>query len=351
VGVIQAKDGDFYGLTNSGGAANRGTIFMITPAGVETVLHSFHDGTVENDGADPLSGLIQGTDGNFYGTTSVGGASESGTVFMATPSGQETVLYSFGSVPKDGLSPYAGLVQGTDGNFYGTTRGGGSYGDGTVFSVTPSGKETTLYSFGSIPNDGLNGSLGDLIQGIDGNFYGTTGTGGDGSIDGGVDNAGTVFMVTTSGHETILHSFRSRGAENDGAEPRGLLEGTDGNFYGAITTGGSTGCGAIFQLSSEQAKLFDVTAPLSTISGSPIQVSVTALDRNGNLVVGYTGELKISSTDSTYLLTNTGPLTFKNGVCTFSIILKDPGKVTVTATDPASKTTGTSGIIVVYPHA
>jgi uncharacterized repeat protein (TIGR03803 family) len=128
-GLVQGTDGNFYGTTSSGGAHSHGTVFKITPAGLETVLHSFAGGS---DGQRPTAGLVQGTDGNFYGTTYFGGADNEGTVFKITPAGVETVLYSFAG-GSDGKYPDAGLVQGTDGNFYGTTGNGGAHSAGTVF--------------------------------------------------------------------------------------------------------------------------------------------------------------------------------------------------------------------------
>jgi uncharacterized repeat protein (TIGR03803 family) len=205
--LIQGSDGNFYGTTAEGGANSAGgtkpggTLFKLTPAGVETVLYSF--GSSSTDGTAP-NGVIQGTDGNFYGTTSHGGANqfgtgggvnnEAGTAFKITPAGVETVLYSFGSSSTDGVIP-TGLIQGTDGNFYGTTSGGGanSAGDtksaGTVFELTPAGVETVLYSFGSNSSDGTEPN-GFLIQGSDGNFYGTT------LFSGGVHNDGTVWSLS-----------------------------------------------------------------------------------------------------------------------------------------------------------
>ena len=131
------------------------------------------------DGEDPVAGLVQGTDGNFYGTTLYGGANGDGTVFKITPNGMLTTLHSFGSQVGDGTWPDGGLVQGTDGNFYGTTLIGGSHPDfGTVFSITPSGTLTILHSFGRQgAGEGLNPYAG-LVQGTDGNFYGTTESGG-----------------------------------------------------------------------------------------------------------------------------------------------------------------------------
>jgi uncharacterized repeat protein (TIGR03803 family) len=221
-GIIQGSDGNFYGTTQLGGTSNIGTVFKITPAGVETVLHSFAGGTT--DGSNP-NALIEGSDGNFYGTTPSGGTGGYGTVFKITPAGVETVLHSFAGGTTDGSNPSA-LIQGRDGNFYGITGGGGTSNNGTVFKITPAGVETVFYSFAGGTTDGAYPSSA-LIQGSDGNFYGTT-------YQGGNAGAGTVFRITSTGVEAVLHSFAEY---TDGINPNALIEGSDGNFYGT-TEGG-----------------------------------------------------------------------------------------------------------------
>ena len=179
-----------YGTTEYGGANRYGTVFKITPSGALTKLYSFCSQSGCADGANPFGPLVQATDGNLYGTTQIGGANTSGcggqgcgTVFKITPSGTLTTLYSFCSQSgcPDGANPYSRLVQATDGNFYGTTVSGGAFtycgfagGCGTVFKITPSGSLTTLHSFDG--GDGA-GPLG-LVQATGGNFYGTTSSGG-----------------------------------------------------------------------------------------------------------------------------------------------------------------------------
>jgi uncharacterized repeat protein (TIGR03803 family) len=250
-GLAQATDGNFYGTTSTGGAYHDGTVFKITPSGALTTLHSFHAG----DGANPDTGLIQATDGNFYGTTFLGGANDEGTVFSITPSGTLTTLHSFDI--SDGQFPL-GLVQGTDGNFYGATEYGGllvnAYcveggpGCGTVFKVIPSGTLTTLYNFCSLSAcaDGEEPRVG-LIQGAGGGFYGTT------SVRG-ANNGGTVFKLMPSSTLTILYNFCSQTNCTDGADASGLVQGTDGNFYGTTLVGGESiycpvaSCGTIFKL-------------------------------------------------------------------------------------------------------
>lgn len=132
--LVQGTDGNFYGTTHVGGAFGDGTVFKISPGGTFKVVHSF-DGT---DGYLPFAGLIQGTDGNLYGTTSFGGANNDGTIFQITTAGALTTLYTFCSETNcaDGANPDGALVQGTDGDFYGTTNAGGSNADGTVFKLS-----------------------------------------------------------------------------------------------------------------------------------------------------------------------------------------------------------------------
>jgi uncharacterized repeat protein (TIGR03803 family) len=233
-GLIQGSDGNFYGTTASGGTSGRGTVFKITPSGTETVLYSFPAGSSE-----PYTGLIEGGDGNFYGTTGANGTSDDGTAFKITPSGTETVLHVFPKTGSDGQIPYAGLIEGSDGNLYGTTYFGGSNGLGTVFKVTPSGTETVLYSFAGGSSDGEHPYAG-VIQGSDGNFYGTT-------YQGGAGGYGTVFKITPSGTETVLYSFA--GGSSDGADPEaGVIQGSDGNFYGNTYLGGAGNLGTVFKL-------------------------------------------------------------------------------------------------------
>lgn len=235
-GVVQGIDGNFYGTTYSGGEYGSGVVFRLTPSGTETVLYSF--GASSGDAEVPYAPLIQGTDGNFYGTTVLGGANDDGAVFKITPSGQETVLYSFGSSAGDGQNPYDGLLQGRDGNFYGTTRVGGANNLGTVFKITPSGVETPLWSFGS-GSDGQH-PFASLIEDSSGNFYGTT-------LEGGANFRGTVFELTAGGNEMVLYSFGAVSGDA-GGPTTGLVQASDGNFYGTTQAGGTNGDGAVYKL-------------------------------------------------------------------------------------------------------
>ncbi|HXJ93875.1 MAG TPA: choice-of-anchor tandem repeat GloVer-containing protein [Terriglobia bacterium] len=247
--LVQATNGEFYGTSPDGGAYGEGSVFEITPAGKLTTLYSFCAQSGCLDGGNPESALVQGNEGNLYGTAIDGGANGYGTIFRIAPSGTLTTLYSFCSEAgcPDGVTPWGGLAQGTDGNFYGTTLNGGDNGYGTVFKVTPSGTLTTLHEFCSQINcpDGAN-PRGTMVQGVDGNFYGTT-------FYGGATGYGTVFSITRTGTLTTLYSFCSQSGCADGAEPyAGLVQGTDGNFYGTTWQGGigncaEVGCGTIFK--------------------------------------------------------------------------------------------------------
>jgi uncharacterized repeat protein (TIGR03803 family) len=243
-GLVLSTDGNFYGTTFTGGPDYYGTVFKITPAGTLTTLHSF----TYTDGDHPNGGtLVQDADGEFYGTTTYGGANKQGTVFRITPSGRLTTLYSFcvQSNCTDGEQPIGGLVQAVDGNFYGAASFGGTknsscpYGCGTVFKITPKGKLTTLHSFdssdGAIPNG--------LVQAVDGNLYGATGAGG-------AYTGGTVFRITSGGKLTTLYNFCAQSNCTDGAGPWWPVQATDGNFYGATSTGGAYGYGTVFRITS-----------------------------------------------------------------------------------------------------
>ena len=207
-GLVQATNGDFYATTAGGGANGGGTVFRITPSGTLTTLYSFCSQSGCTDGAGPYAGLVQATNGDFYGTTQLGGANSRGTVFKINPSGTLTTLYSFCSQGgcTDGAYPYAGLIQATNGDFFGTTPAGGANGYGTVFKIAAGGTLTTLYSFCSQSGctDGASPHAG-LVQATNGDHYGTTTSGGANG-----PGTGTVFRITPSGTLTTLYSFCSQ---------------------------------------------------------------------------------------------------------------------------------------------
>jgi uncharacterized repeat protein (TIGR03803 family) len=230
-GLINVK-GTLYGTTFLGGANGDGTVFKLTTSGTETVLHNFPTGS--RDGYFLYAGLLN-VKGTLYSTTYAGGASSFGTVFSITTSGAETVLYSFKGAPGDGLFPYAGLIN-VKGTLYGATYEGGANYDGTVFAITTSGAETVLYSFKGGSGDGEDPEAG-LIN-VKGTLYGTT-------YEGGANGDGTVFKITTSGAETVLHSF---GGLGDGALPLAGLLNFEGTLYGTTYEGGANGDGTVFSL-------------------------------------------------------------------------------------------------------
>lgn len=244
-GLVQGGDGTFYGTTYSGGANRIGTVFQMTPGGELTTLVDFTGNGASNKGREPLAGLVRGSDGNFYGTTSAGGIYNSGTVFKMKPGSELTTLvnFNYNGVSNKGLYPYAELIQGSNGNFYGTTANGGANDLGTVFTMTPAGVLTTLVEFtGNGASNKGSRPLGSLVQSSDGSFLGTTASGGD-------NNLGTVFKMMPGGELTTLVNFTGNGASNKGASPHaGLVQGTDGNFYGTTQLGGMNGAGTIFQM-------------------------------------------------------------------------------------------------------
>jgi uncharacterized repeat protein (TIGR03803 family) len=315
VSLVQGTDGNLYGTTMYGGAKklNAGTVFRITPGGALTSLYSFCGQPGCADGADPYAGLVLGTDGNFYGTTFVSGANDNGTVFKITPAGVLSVLYSFCSQPDcaDGSLPTAGLVQGTDGAFYGTTDGGGTSNEGTVFRITAGGVLTTLHSFDR--TDGLTPS--GLIQGADGSLYGTTLYGGATTACGGAFlGCGTVFKITSGGTLTVLHSFKG----NDGNEPiGGLIQGADGNFYGTTYEGGSLssgcqyGCGTVFKI-TPGGTLTTLHRFVNTDGGFPTSSLIQATDGNFYGTTGFGGDLSCDSPEgcgTIFKMTPSGALT------------------------------------------
>jgi uncharacterized repeat protein (TIGR03803 family) len=316
-GLVQGSDGYFYGTTVNDGTSGYGTVFQISTNGALTTLYSFNGG---NEGAAPDVALVQGSDGYFYGTTDNGGTNGHwGTVFKISTNGALTTLYSF-TGGNDGGCPVASLVQGSDGNFYGTTvyggTGGGVFGYGTVFQISTNGALMTLYAFGSITNangDPLDGSGPDaaMVQGSDGNLYGTTEYGGTNSYfvpgrGGGYwVSFGTVFEITTDGAFTSLYSFTGG---NDGYWPNGLVqgsdgylyvttyasgvfeittngslnnlfpldvglnglvEGSDGYFYGTTDNGGTNGYGTVFKISTNGALTTFYSFTGNTDGGNP----------------------------------------------------------------------------------
>jgi uncharacterized repeat protein (TIGR03803 family) len=243
-GLILSPAGVLYGTTHEGGTANAtwctkgcGVVFQVDLAGNEKTLYRFTGGT---DGGSPVGGLIRDSAGNLYGTAEVGGASYCGTVFKVDESGAETVLHAFTGPPDDGQGPQASLIQDPAGNFYGTTSSGGAAGLGTVFELNASGSESVLYSFKG-QTDGSD-PMTSLLRDARGNLYGTT-------FFGGLASIGTVFKLDASGNETVLHSFNGNdGAYPEGP----LLTDAQGNLYGSALQGGPAGNdgGSLFKITA-----------------------------------------------------------------------------------------------------
>ena len=309
---VQGKDGNFYGITSYGGEHGWGTVFKITPSGTMTTLYNFCSQSSCTDGSSLSAGLLLASNGSLYGTTTNGGAFNRGTIFKVSPSGTLTTLLSFDV--ENGAYPFAGLIEAANGNFYGTTSAGGAGvscgngGCGTAFEITPSGTLTTLYTFCSQSEcpDGTGPEAG-LIQASDGNFYGTT-------AGGGTHDRGTIFRITPSGTLTTLYNFCPLGGECiDGKSPQaGLFQATNGKFYGTMPNGGLRlqRDGTVFSLDVGLGPFVE-TLPTSGKVGAPVKILGTNL-------------------------TGATSVTFNGTAATFKEI--SPSEITTTV--PAGATTG-----------
>ena len=325
-GVVQGTDGNLYGTTSSGGLWG-GAVFEIspTPGGGFSSLFSFaHAGGV--DGGNPEAGLIQATDGNFYGTTSTAGAHGGGGIFKITARGKLTPVYDFCSQLNcaDGSAPVSGVVQAADGNFYGVTSADGTHGHGTVFKITPGGTLTTLYSFCSQANctDGSTPVGAGLVLGSDGNFYGTTGYGGTNVGSCGGSGCGTVFEITTKGKLTTLHSFDGI----DGGYADGLVQSTNGAFYGTTASGGNNNdcyegstCGTIFRLSLGLSPFVETQTSYGKVRTEVVILGTDLADATG---VSFNG-----TKSSTFTVISSSELTAKVpvGATTGTVTVTMPG--------------------------
>lgn len=285
--LLQASDGNFYGTTAFGGDYNEGTLFRLTPSGALTILHNFSGASI--DGALPQSGLAQASDGNLYGTTRDGGAFGFGCVYSFSLAGNFSLLYSF-TGGSDGSAPNAAPVQdSSDLNLYGTTSLGGQYAGGTIYQLSLGGSFRALYSFGGTSSDGVNPTDA-LAQATDGNLYGVTHLGG-------VDDAGTMYSISPSGLYTQVYSFAS--ADPAGNMPGGALVQVGGSLYGAAAAGGAFGHGSVYRMPLGGS----VSALYSFTGGADGQ------SPSSGLVVGSDGNLYGASSGTLFQLSTSGSLT------------------------------------------
>ena len=323
--LTQGLDGNLYGLAIFGGANSGGTAFQLTTTGTLVTLYSFCAQANCTDGQHPTSGLILASDGNFYGTTGSGGAFARGTVFRITPAGSLTILYSFCAQANctDGAGP-GWLVLASDGNLYGTTAVGGLFkgpngnGGGTFFQMSLAGALTTLYSFCAQTNCADGEVPGGLIQATDGNFYGIT-------VEGGIEvsgtSFGTVFRVTSTGVLTTLHAFCAQANCPDGALPGGrLLQATDGNFYGTTAEGGLGGSGSVYKITSAGAltTLYSFSAcPASNCTNGygPRAGVIEGTDRNLYGTTNFGGFAKNHGVGTVFQVSTSGLLKKLHSFC------------------------------------
>ena len=318
---VQGRDGNFYGTTSAGGNIQLcaygnggcGVIYRFTALGQYKVLHTFD----QEDGANPYGALVLGGEGNFYGTTQLGGAADAGVVFKITPSsGRYSILYTFCSQANcaDGANPYDALVKGADGNFYGTTQNGGSgiLPDGVVFKLTPAGQYTVLYNFCSQSNctDGAN-PLAGLVQATDGNFYGTT-------VSGGASNFGTIYQISPDGHYTVLHSFDNSDGANPATTP---VQNTNGILYGTTAAGGQSffycgpGCGVFYSVDMGLSPFVTLVNWYASV-GQPVTILGQGL--NATTQVSFNGVPATFTLKADTYLTTTVPTGAADGFVTVS---------------------------------
>lgn len=286
------------------GAVGCGTVFEITPSGSLTTLHQFCQ-TDCSDGADPQSPLVVGLDGNLYGGSNASVNPMLGTLFVMTPTGGFDILHQF--IGASGGDETVGMVAGNDGNIYGTNSSGGSYSKcssspcGTFFQLTPGGQYTTLYTFCSLANcvDGGGPWIGGIIQASDGNFYGTTVQGGTQTYSGLCNKCGVLYQITPAGKLTVLHNFCSQADCADGNGGGALMQGTDGKLYGTTPSGGlvggcgGNGCGTIF---SFDMGLSPFVKPNPWFGKTGYTISIL-----GNNLTGTTG-VSFNGTPATFII-------------------------------------------------
>jgi uncharacterized repeat protein (TIGR03803 family) len=308
--LVEAPNGHFYGTTQAGGSKcagfpGCGTVFAVTAGGTLNTLYSFCEKSGCPDGASPSAGLMRATDGDFYGTTRFGGVVSSacdgagcGTVFKITAGGTLTTLYSFcaASGCPDGASPVAAVIQATNGDIYGVTPSGGANGAGTIFQIA-NATFSTLYSFCSETKCKDGSSPTGLIQGSDGNFYGTT-------TSKGANGKGTVFELTSGGKLTTLDSFCANANCTDGASPNALVQDTNGTFYGTAYAGGANNDGAVFSVSTGLGPFVETLTTSGAVGAS---VTILGTDLTGATSVTFNGTAAVFTVVSSSEITTTVP--------------------------------------------
>jgi uncharacterized repeat protein (TIGR03803 family) len=340
-GVTLGSDGNFYGVALFGGSGNLGVLFRIAPTGAYTILHNFEGGS---DGGEPVEPPIQASDGNFYGTTS-----QDSTVYKYSLSEGYSVIYQFDQT--HGQEVIASLTEGTDGQLYGVADGGGANDCGTIFKLTKSGTPLWYYSFPC--GDGGAGPITPLMQASDGSFYGTTQ-----EQSGNGRNYGTLFKLGENGSVSTLYRFQGG---DDGIEPLGLVQATDGNLYGVTQVGGSSGLGVFFTITNagaytvlqsftSETGAYPSAAPLQDTNG--MLYGTTQSDGTHNAGTAYSVDLGlgpfialvgyISQPGRTVQilgqsLTGTTSLTFNGVPATSFNVVSD---TFMTAVVPAGATTG-----------
>jgi len=273
-GVIEDSSGNLYGTTYSGGSALNGVVYEVSSSGAETVLYNF---TGSADGGSPVAPVIRDSKGNLYGTAVYDGSDHCGVVFKLDTAGTETVLHSFASGTSDGCAPAQGLVMDRKGNLYGTTNSGGAYNMGTVFKLARNRAETLLHSFAGGASDGAYPDYGHLLIDKAGDLYGVTPAGGSSGKGGG---KGVLYKLTAKGKLTLLHRF-GRGA--DGCYPSGSVNMDNaGNLYGITGSCGSSDVGTVWKASHKGAETILHNFAGGTSDGCNPLAGVV-LDSKGNL--------------------------------------------------------------------
>jgi uncharacterized repeat protein (TIGR03803 family) len=289
---VQASDGNFYGTTELCGVNDSGIVYKMTPAGVETVIHAL---AYQTEGSEPMGALILGSDGNLWGTANSNGTGNAGTVFKVSLTGTLKVIYSFAACSTTtACYPHAGLLQGTDGNYYGTTQQGGANNEGTVFKVTPLGVLTLLHSFNAAVDNGAY-PMQPLTQGTDGNLYGVA----TDCFAGGCSPA-DLFEVTTKGAFIDIYNFPVLGGNNNSDPYSPLLLSTTGTFYGTTYEGGNSSAGTLYSLANGQSA-FIALQQSSAREASSVNILGQGFSSSSVVKFGGTAATKIAVTGSTFI--------------------------------------------------